>query len=356
VNFSVRPSFQTLFDRDRFRGRALLPTAHRVVATLDNDRPFEADRFGRPNLDIVKSGTPDRRAFLRRSSVRVGGIPKSKISNPKSEQYEALLGCSADCASILLMHPTATLSVYHSTGPPVEDLAREAWFLDRAADGEISLFLTSWNGPVVVLGYAQSPEEVDLELCRREGIPVLRRLTGGTGVVHRGDLGVGLSLPQEHPWTRGIVGLYSRFLDVLEPALRSIGSDAARLDDPQMASRVRSPICFLDQLSDTLVSEGRKVVGCAQTRRKGAVLIHAAVLLGLDAALYSRVFGVPETEVRAGLAPAVPGGDWRAVGEAITVEVANQLGVEIGSNPLEPVPERYLEPYSTERWAPVGNL
>ena len=253
------------------------------------------------------------------------------------------------------MNSTAALSVFESAGPPVEDLAREAWLLDRAADGEISLFLTSWKGPVVVLGYAQSPQEADVDWCRREEIPVLRRLTGGTGVVHTGDLGVGLSFPADHPWADDIVGLYSRFLDVLEPALNSVGSEVSRLADPRRASRVRSPICFLDQLADTLIMDGKKVVGCAQTRRKGAVLVHAAVLLDLDAALYTKVFGIPEAEVRAGLAPAVPGGDWREVGDAITAEVARQLDLEIVWKPVKPVPERYLEPYATERWAPVRN-
>ncbi|MFV2072710.1 MAG: biotin/lipoate A/B protein ligase family protein, partial [Thermoanaerobaculales bacterium] len=245
------------------------------------------------------------------------------------------------------------LGVFESDGPPVEDLAREAWLLERAAEGEISLLLTSWRGPVVVLGYAQKPEEADLDWCRTEGVPVLRRLTGGTGVIHCGDLGVGLFLPQGHPWAQGIVGLYGRFLDVLGPALRSLGADVSRLAEPAHASRVRSPICFLDQLSDTLVTNGKKVVGCAQTRRRGAVLIHAAVLLGLDAGLYSRVFGVDEEEVRAGLAPAVPGGRRREVGSAVAKGLAGALELRLESRPLASIPERFLEPYGEPRWSPV---
>ena len=243
--------------------------------------------------------------------------------------------------------------VYYSNGPPVNDLAREAWLMERAAEGCISVFLTSWEGPVVVLGYAQKAEEADLEFCRAGDMPVLRRLTGGTGVIHRGDLGVGLALPAEHPWAKGIVGLYGRFLDVLEPALRSLGSEVSRLAEPAHASRVRSPICFLDQLSDTLVVDGKKVVGCAQTRRGGAVLIHAAVLLGLDTKLYARVFGVEEEEVRKGLAPALPGADWRLVGDAIVEGLAGTLELEARRQPLEPLPERFLEPYRTPRWSPA---
>jgi lipoate-protein ligase A len=247
-----------------------------------------------------------------------------------------------------------TLDVFASSGPPVEDLAREAWLLDRAAEGRISVALVSWPGPVVVLGYAQNPEDLRLGWCRDNRVPVLRRLTGGTGVVHRGDLGVSLVLPSGHPWAQGILGLYERFLDILEPALRGLGSEVTRLAEPSHASRVRSPVCFLDQLADTLAVGGRKSVGCAQTRRRGAVLIHAAVLLGLDCELYARVFGMAPGEVEAGLAPALPGADWRQVGDAIAEGLAKALGLDIRQRPSEPVPDRYLEPYSTPRWAPLG--
>ena len=222
--------------------------------------------------------------------------------------------------------------------------------LERAAEGRVSVFLTSWEGPVVVLGYAQKAEEADLEFCRAEGIPVLRRSTGGTAVIHRGDLGVGLALPLDHSWATSIVGLYGRFLDVLGPALHSLGSKVSRLEEPERASRVRSPVCFLDQLSDTLVVDRKKVVGCAQTRRGGAVLIHAAILLGLDAELYAQVFGIDAEEIRAGLAPAVQGVGWRQVGRAVVSGISEALGLEARHCPLEPVPERFLEPYANPRW------
>ncbi len=233
------------------------------------------------------------------------------------------------------------------------DLAREAWLLERAAAGEPALLLSSWPGPVVVLGFGQPAEDVDLAWCRHHGVPVLRRLTGGTGVVHRGDLGVGLALPAEHPWAKGIVSLYGCFLEALGPALRELGSRASRIAEPRRGSRLRSPVCFLDQLADTLAVDGRKAVGCAQTRRRGAVLVHAAVLLGLDAELYSRVFRVPEDEVRAGLVPALTGVAPTTVGERVAAGMAHSLGSAAVHCSLEPVPQPFLEPYATARWAPV---
>ncbi len=226
--------------------------------------------------------------------------------------------------------------------------------LDRAAQGQPCLLLSSWPGPVVVLGYAQDPRDADLELCRERKIPVLRRLTGGTGVVHQGDLGVGLALPESHSWARGVVGLYAQFLDVLAPALAACGSAVERKQDPPRASRVRSPICFLDQLSDSLLVAGRKAVGCAQTRRRGAVLIHAAVLLNLDVDLISGVFGVAQEVVAEGLAPALPGGDAGTLGREVARGLAASLGIQAQTRPRPPVDPSYLEPYSRARWAPLS--
>jgi len=225
--------------------------------------------------------------------------------------------------------------------------------LERAAAGRPSVLVSSWPGPVVVLGYAQPADDADLEWCRRKGIPVLRRLSGGTGVIHRGDLAVALALPKEHSWTEGIVSLYDRFLAVLQPALKEAGSRAEVLVEPRRGSRIRSPICFEDQLADSLVVDGRKAVGCSQTRRKGCVLIHAVILLDLDPELYARVFRIDVERVRNGLAPAVTGVAWEKVADLVLRRLACELELdfEVVSRP-DPSDE-LLAGYREERWAPV---
>lgn len=245
------------------------------------------------------------------------------------------------------------LEVFSSAGPTSHDLAFEAEMLERAAEGRCTLLVASWAGPVVVLGYAQPPEDADLGWCRGEGIPVLRRLSGGTGVIHRGDLSLSLALPPDHVWSDSIVGLYGRFLDVLQPALAGLGSPVERVVEPKHATRVRSPICFFDQLADTLVVNGRKAVGCSQTRRKGGVLIHAAVLLGLEPTLYSRVFGVDSRDVEAQLSAALQGVSWRRTAETVAGHFGRALGLETRWRE-RPIPAaRVLDPYAEKRWASV---
>jgi len=240
-------------------------------------------------------------------------------------------------------------------GRPSADLALEEVLLERAADGEPSLLVTSWPGPVVVLGYGQPADDVDLDLCRARKIPVLRRVTGGTGVIHNGDLGVALALPVGHPWAGGVIGLYGRFLDVLEPALAAVGAAVQRLTAPRRATRVRSPICFEDQLADALVVDGRKAVGCAQARRRLSVLVHAAILLGLDAGLYAEIFRVPKSRVLAALTPAavVPP---EVLAREVEPRFAAGLGLEMRIADPPEVPAALLDRYREPHWAPVPDV
>jgi lipoate-protein ligase A len=238
-------------------------------------------------------------------------------------------------------------------GRPSVDLAFESWLLERAAAGFCCAAVYSWPGPVVVLGYAQDPGEVDLDWCGRAGIPVLRRLTGGTGVIHRRDLALSLALPARHPWARGVIGLYHRLLDAVAPALRSLGSAVGRVDHPQRSGRARSPVCFFDRHADTLAVDGRKAVGCAQTRRRGAVLVHAAILLGLEPALYARAFGVDEGRVGRELAPALDGGEWRSTGRVVVAGIAAALELDAVRLPSPDPIREHLARYELPRWAPV---
>lgn len=189
-------------------------------------------------------------------------------------------------------------------GDPFRDLALEEDLLRQA--GPPTLFLYSWPRPTVVLGCGQPDRDLDLGFCQRAGIPVLRRSSGGTAIVHHDDLAVSLVLGRAHPWNRGIGDLYDRFLDVIQGTLWALGVPATRYEGPPSPSRPRSPICFEGMGRETLLVGGRKAVGCAQARRRNAVLVHGVLLLHLDPDLQGAVFGVPPERILASLAPLPP--------------------------------------------------
>lgn len=212
---------------------------------------------------------------------------------------------------------------------PERDLAREEELLRAAAAGRPVLACWSWTGPVVVLGHGQPEEDADLELCRSRGIPVVRRITGGTGIVHARDLAASLALPAGHPAARTIHGSYALLLDILETALGACGVAVERpAPGPPGKRGERSPICFEDALGETLARSGRKVAGCAQARRRDAVLVHAHLHLTLDTGLYAAVFGVPEARVRRSVG-AVEGVTPGRLARAVARAAGDRLGLPV---------------------------
>lgn len=239
------------------------------------------------------------------------------------------------------------------TGRPRADLAFEEDALAAAARGRATLLAYRWRTPVLVLGYAQEAASVDLAACARHRIPVLRRISGGTGVLHHHALSLSLALPLVHPWACSIGALYDGFVESLRAALAELGHPLERGRGHKTAAGGRSPLCFEDRLTESLLWRGRKVLGCAQARRKAAALVHGTLLFGLDAALQAELYGVPEARVRGaiGALPAAAGPD--AVADAAAGRLALFAGLALERAPRPPVPSAAaLSRYDTSRWAP----
>ncbi|MEL6898662.1 MAG: lipoate--protein ligase family protein, partial [Planctomycetota bacterium] len=98
--------------------------------------------------------------------------------------------------------------VFHQSGNASKDLALDEALLEsapwrrqqsHASHGEV-LRLWHFVQPTLILGRASRfREEVNLEYCQRNGIPILRRCTGGASVVAGpGCLIYSLILNQQH--------------------------------------------------------------------------------------------------------------------------------------------------------------
>jgi lipoate-protein ligase A len=252
-----------------------------------------------------------------------------------------------------------SLSWYHSGGEdPALDLAREEVLLERAAGGPF-LLTWSWERPVLVLGFGQGREGVDFGYCRRQKITVLRRCSGGTGVIHRGDLGASLVLPPGHPWALGIRALYERFVEAFREVLDGCGVPVERPIPPPAGSGSHSPVCFEDRLAETLLSKDRKVLGCAQARRAAGILVHGTLLLCENSSLYSGVFRLPVERVSSALGP-VPGGPHpvETLSGRLAQVLARDMGCELKETPLPGSVERAARALlglrrADARWHPV---
>ncbi len=134
-----------------------------------------------------------------------------------------------------------------------------------------------WSEPVVVLGRFQSvSNEVDEEAAEREGVTVVRRMTGGGAMFTEPENHITYSVyaPPELVEGMGTVESYAFLDDWVVEALRSLGIDA-----------------WYEPINDLTSAEG-KIGGAAQARRPGVVLHHTMTSYEMDAAKMLKVLRI----------------------------------------------------------------
>lgn len=154
-----------------------------------------------------------------------------------------------------------------------------------------ALRLYSWDPPGLSLGHFQRDlAGIDLAFCRRAGIPVVRRLTGGRAVLHYRELTYSVSSRFEPPLAGGVLEVAGAIARGLSAGLRRLGLEVER--GGSTGSRASgTPDCFASVSRHEISWRGGKLVGSAQVRRRNGFLQHGSILLGLDEELLEGVFG-----------------------------------------------------------------
>lgn len=183
-----------------------------------------------------------------------------------------------------------------------------------------------WRPPAVSFGYGQDPgREVDPARCAEAGVEVVRRITGGRAVLHWEELTYSVVCTESDPILGGRVeDTYRRIGESLVEGLRRFGVDAvlerASLRPPRhRTGEVTSP-CFSSIARSEIKVRGRKLIGSAQRRLKGAVLQHGSVLTGpAHRRLLDLLPPMPATVLES----------WRAQLQEGSVDLAECLGEEV---------------------------
>lgn len=136
----------------------------------------------------------------------------------------------------------------------------------------------------IVLGSAQPIEHIDLDACRRFGVDVVRRRSGGGAVLltPASCTWVDVVVPRDDPLWDDDVGRASHWLgDAWARALVSTGVDSARVAVHRGALERRTwsdRVCFAGLGAGEVTFEGRKLVGISQRRTRAAARFQTAVL------------------------------------------------------------------------------
>jgi lipoate-protein ligase A len=129
-----------------------------------------------------------------------------------------------------------------------------------------------WNPSAVSIGRFQDPEkEVHLTNCRKYGVDVVRRITGGGTVYHdtEGEITYSLVVSKKDLGVADIAQVYSKIYAGLIEALKILGI-SADFDEGNLKT------------CPNLTVNNRKISGSAQGHKGGIVLQHGTLLSDVD--------------------------------------------------------------------------
>ena len=171
-----------------------------------------------------------------------------------------------------------------------EALFESAASNDTANDALPVLRLYQWNVPAISLGRFQNVERtIQTENCRRYDVPLVRRITGGRGILHGDDLTISATAKVGSLGLSGSVStleIYTLIARCFIAALETFGFQAAMGTCSRERARGDMGDCFacVSQADVIDVKTGRKLLGAALHRRDHYFLMQASIPLysGLD--------------------------------------------------------------------------
>ena len=196
-----------------------------------------------------------------------------------------------------------------NSGPcsPSYNMAMDEALLDWHSEGLIPPVIRfyEWNPATLSIGYFQTVEkEIDMDAVKRLGLGFVRRPTGGRGVLHEHELTYSVIVTESYPsMPATVTEAYRVISEGLLLGFQNLGLNAyfsiPNTDEQkENLKKPKSAVCFDAPSWYELVVEGKKVAGSAQTRQKGVILQHGAILLDLDEDKLIETFKFTSDEVR----------------------------------------------------------
>lgn len=174
---------------------------------------------------------------------------------------------------------------------PYYNMAMDEALLNFVSRGEIDPVIRfyTWNPATLSIGYFQRlQKEFDIDKVKEKGYGLVRRQTGGRGVLHDKELTYSVIVPESHPnMPSTVTEAYKIISQGLLEGFKNLGFETyfaipRSKEERDKLKQPRSSVCFDAPSWYELVVEGRKIAGSAQTRQKGVILQHGSILQDID--------------------------------------------------------------------------
>ena len=158
-----------------------------------------------------------------------------------------------------------------------------------------------WLPPGLSLGLSQKIKKtVDFDKCRENGVEVVRRLTGGRAIYHQKDeLTYSLVINEESGFlSDSILTSYKKISMGMVRGLKSLGLAVDLHSVTKNGDKKKSAACFDSPSRYEIVAEGKKLIGSAQTRRKGIIMQHGSFPFSIKIDILYQILKVSGSKLR----------------------------------------------------------
>lgn len=224
-------------------------------------------------------------------------------------------------------------------------MAIDQWLLDQHFRGKIlpTLRFYTWKPVTISLGYHQKkyPQFWDNLTYQNQKIELVRRPSGGRGVLHQGDLTY-LIISSDFQGKR--LEIYQQICQFLILGWQKLGYNLAYGTTGR--GYIHNPSCFHSATgADLILNNGYKLIGSAQFKKGNTILQHGSIRLFPDPDLVLTIF--PESEKI----------------KPIFEQIENQFSFQetIINTLIESAQECFkielmLEPFSPQEWTEILKL
>jgi len=147
------------------------------------------------------------------------------------------------------------------------------------------LRLFTWRPHTISLGFHQKISDLNQIKCKKNGIGVVRRPTGGRAVFHAEEVTYSVIIPKTHNlFSKGVLSVYNDINSALVAGLNKLNLNLSlkktRRADDAFSAYSEEFACFATSALYEIHRGSKKVVGSAQRRFEKALLQHGSILTG----------------------------------------------------------------------------
>lgn len=146
-----------------------------------------------------------------------------------------------------------------------------------------------WKPACVSLGRNQSFEHINIDFCKKNNIDIVRRVTGGRGLLHDNEVTYSFVCPCNFlEGGESIIKSYKEISSAIIEGLKTVGIKTELGNKKQRSATF--DYCMSLSTGADLCFEGKKLIGSAQFRAHNYILQHGSVLFSYDKNIIENIF------------------------------------------------------------------